>query len=453
MRVLVVDDDEFLAKTIVDGLVRRNMSAELAVTATVARNRLDRGDIDVVLLDVHLAGADGIELCAELLRQWPTLDVLVMSGSGSIDRAVAAVRAGAVDFLTKPFSLDSLARRVLQTRREQTQPRAVSPMLPELIGASAAMDVVRALLARLAGTSANVLINGESGTGKEIAARGLHRLSRRAAGPFVAINCAALPEALLESELFGYVRGAFTDARTDRAGLFAQADGGTIFLDEIGELPRSLQPKLLRALEERTIRPIGASSELTVDVRVVTATHRNLAADVEAGRFRADLYYRLNTLRLALPPLRDRRDDIDALAQHFARTIAAHERRPVRGLTPAALARLRAQPWPGNVRELRNCIEHAVAMTTTDVLDVIDLPPLPEATPPRGSPALPAATTTPADPDADWPTLESLERAYLDRVLAHVGGNRSAAARVLGIDRRTLLRKLAARRASGLTPA
>ncbi|MBL8622918.1 MAG: sigma-54-dependent Fis family transcriptional regulator [Myxococcales bacterium] len=431
--VLVVDDDELLGKAICDGLVRRGMHADMVVSATTARARLERGGVDVVLLDVHLAGVDGIALCGELARRAPRLDILVMSGTGTVDRAVAAVRAGALDFVTKPFSIDTLAQRIRDCRRAQPPVLSDGTTLPELLGASPVMQQVRALMLRIASTSANVLINGESGTGKEIVARGLHRLSRRASGPFVAINCAALPEPLLESELFGYARGAFTDARADRAGLFSHADGGTLFLDEIGEMPRTLQPKLLRALEERSIRPIGATAEVAIDVRVLAATHRDLAADVEAGRFRADLYYRLNALRLTLPPLRDRKDDIAELARHFARSIAAHDDSPARELSADAIDRLRQLPWPGNVRELRNCIEHAVAMATGPRIEIGDLPPLPTMS--HGD----AAVT-------EWPTLEELERGYLDRVLTHVGGNRSAAARLLGIDRRTLMRKLAARR-------
>jgi two-component system response regulator HydG len=302
-----------------------------------------------------------------------------------------------------------------------------------LVTRSRAMAAVLDLVGKVAQVDANVLINGESGTGKEIVARGLHRLSRRASGPFVAINCAALPEPLLESELFGYARGAFTDARVDRAGLFSHADGGTLFLDEVGELPRTLQPKLLRALEERSIRPIGATAEVAVDVRVLAATHRDLAADVEAGRFRADLYYRLNALRLTLPPLRDRKDDIAELARHFARTIAAHDDSPARELTADALDRLRQLPWPGNVRELRNCIEHAVVLSGDQPKLAVE--------------HLPAELRAGAEAPLarlldDSVSLGEIERRYTLIVLERNRGSRSATARALGIGTNTLWRKL-----------
>ena len=440
VRAVVVDDDELAARAMCDGLARGGIAAEACFAAPAAMARLDRGGVDVVLLDVMLAGADGIAVCGEIVRRWPAIDVLVMSAHGSLDRAVGAVKAGAHDFLTKPFTSDSLVLRIQRLAAERTQARELGELralvdgdgFGELSGTSPAMQKVRAVLQRIVGSAATVLVTGESGTGKEIVARGLHRHGPRQTGPFVAINCAALPEALLESELFGHVRGAFTDARTDRAGLLAQASGGTVFLDEIGELPAALQPKLLRALEERAVRPVGGTCELPIDVRVVAATQRDLAAEVHAGRFRADLFYRLNVLRVALPALRERGDDVIALARRFAARAAAQERKTIRGLAPAVIDALRAHPWPGNVRELRNCLEHAVAMARTEVLELDDLP---EG---FGAPA-------PA-PDLGWPTLDVLERDYVDRVLVHVDGNRSAAARVLGIDRRTLLRKLAVRR-------
>ncbi|MEZ4403030.1 MAG: sigma-54 dependent transcriptional regulator [Kofleriaceae bacterium] len=435
VRVLVVDDDELLGNAIASGLSRRGFDAACTVTVEATLTHLAHHQVELVLLDVHLPDADGIRLCAELIQRWPALDVVVMSGSVSIDRAVAAVRAGALDFICKPFTVDALARRITDTTHGRTAPSRGPAAGPHhgLRGASTAMAAVREVVSRIAPSSASVLITGESGTGKELVARALHREGRRAAGPFVAINCAALPESLLESELFGHVRGAFTDARTDHPGLFAQAHGGTIFLDEIGELPRPLQPKLLRTLEERTLRPLGASAEVAVDVRVVAATHRDLLADIDQARFRADLYYRLNVLRVALPPLRDRLADVPELARHFTAQAARQEGKRVRDVTPAALARLAQHAWPGNVRELRNCLEHAVALTQGEVIDVGDLPLAP-----LGPDAPPPAST--------WPTLADHEEAYVEAVLAHVGGNHSAAARILGIDRRTLLRRVARRR-------
>jgi DNA-binding NtrC family response regulator len=438
---MVVDDDELTARAMRDGLVRAGIAAEACFAANDALDRLERGGFDLVLVDVQLPGASGLDVCAEITRRWPSVDVMVMSAHGSTDRAVAAVRAGAHDFVTKPISSESLVQRVQRLASNRARATGRPAGLPgrrprsqvELVGASAAMQRARELVSRFASSTANVLVTGESGTGKEIVARRLHLESARRDGPFVALNCAALPDALLESELFGHVRGAFTDARADRAGLFAQASGGTIFLDEVGELPLALQPKLLRALEDGLIRPIGGGAELPIDVRVVAATHRDLAADAAAGRFRRDLFYRLHVLRLALPPLRERADDLELLARRFVGEVAAAEGKDVRGLSADAMARLRAHPWPGNVRELRNCLAHAIALARGPWIEVDDLPDHLRAS---TAAALPAA----------WSTLAERERVYIDEVLAHVGGNRSAAARVLGVDRRTLMRKLAARR-------
>ena len=438
---MVVDDDELTARAMRDGLVRAGIGAEACFAAPDALARLERGGFDLVLVDVQLPGVSGLEMCAEITRRRPALDVVVMSAHGSTDRALAAARAGAHDFVTKPISSERLVQRVQQLARARADERGRMPVRRatrsrvhvDLAGDSAAMQRTRELVTRFAASSANVLVTGESGTGKEIVARGLHLQGARRHGPFVAVNCAALPDTLLESELFGHVRGAFTDARSDRAGLFVQASGGTIFLDEIGELPLALQPKLLRVLEDGVVRPLGGAGEVPIDVRVVAATHRDLAAAVAAGRFRADLFYRLHVLRIELPPLRERGDDLELLARRFAAERAADEGKDVHTIAPAALARLRAHAWPGNVRELRNCIEHAIALARGAAIDVDDLPDHLRALPPAAP--VPALTT-----------LAERERAYIDEVLAHVGGNRSAAARVLGVDRRTLMRKLAARR-------
>jgi len=440
VRAVIVDDDELTARAMCDGLIRSGIAAEACFGALDAMSRLGRGGVDLVLLDVQLPGADGIEVCAEIVRRWPSVDVLVMSAHGSIARAVGAVKAGAYGFLTKPFSTDGLRLELDRLALERGRDRELvttrvddDGRFPELLGASPAMQRVRGVLQRIVASSASVLVAGESGTGKEIVARGLHRHGPRRGGPFVAINCAALPEALLETELFGHVRGAFTDARSDRAGLFLQASGGTLFLDEIGELPTALQPKLLRALEERTVRPVGGAAELPFDVRVVAATQRDLGVEVAAGRFRADLRYRLDVLKVTMPALRERGDDVIDLAQRFAARAAEQELKTIRGLAPRAIEALRRHTWPGNVRELRNCLEHAVAMARTEQVQLDDLP---DALTGRGLPAN----------DPTWPTLDRLAHDYVQRVLAHVDGNRSAAARLLGIDRRTLMRKLAARR-------
>jgi DNA-binding NtrC family response regulator len=304
-----------------------------------------------------------------------------------------------------------------------------------LAGPSAAMRDVWSLLARVADSDASVLVTGESGTGKEVVARALHARGKRRAGPFVAVNCAAMPESLLESELFGHARGAFTDARAAHAGLFVQADGGTLFLDEIGEMPLGMQPKLLRALQERTVRPVGGTAEVPFDARIVAASNRDLETAVEERAFRSDLYYRIDVVHVELPPLRARGSDVLVLAQRFVDDFAARAGKEVAGLTVPAAEKLLAYTWPGNVRELMNCIERAVALTRYEQLTVDDLPP--KIRDYRVSHVLVAAN----DPSELVP-LEEVERRYVHRVLEAVGGNKTMAARILGLDRKTLYRKL-----------
>jgi DNA-binding NtrC family response regulator len=294
------------------------------------------------------------------------------------------------------------------------------------------------LIDRVADSDTSVLITGESGTGKEVAARALHARGRRHSGPFVAINCAAMPEALLESELFGHVRGAFTDAKTSRSGLFVKADGGTLFLDEVGELPLTLQPKLLRALQERTVRPVGGEAEVAFDARIVAATNRDLELAVEEGRFREDLYYRLNVIGLELPPLRARGNDVLLLAQRFLEHFATRSGKRVVGLSPAVAQRLLAYSWPGNVRELQNCIERAVALTAYEQLTVEDLPD-------RIRDYRAPNPQTQSQDVSELVSLEEMERRYIQRVLETVGGSRTLASRILGVDRKTLYRKLGRR--------
>ena len=296
--------------------------------------------------------------------------------------------------------------------------------------------MVREQISRLADLDTSILISGESGTGKELVARALHRQSRRSKGPFVAINCAALPENLLESELFGHVRGAFTDAKENRRGLFAEASGGSLFLDEIGELPLPLQPKLLRVLEERKVRPLGSSQEIGCDVRIITASHQDLKEAVKEGSFRSDLYYRLNVIQIELPPLRARGNDILLLAQNFISELAERFGKSVTGLAEPAARRLLVYSWPGNVRELRNIIERAVALTCHNRITVQDLPE--HLQNPEGDLPLPGTLLDPLS----LPTLAQFERRYIDQVLSQVGDNRTLAARILGVDRKTLYRKL-----------
>jgi len=444
-RVLVVDDDREMRSLLREDLTHQGHTVLAAADGNQALDLLQTNEVDAVLADLNMPGTGGLDLCARLQNQCPDLPVVILTAFGSLDTAIAALRAGAYDFVTKPVDLDLLAhtvRRAVRHRQlEQTLHRLQDEVRRQrgpgaLLGESGAMVEIRDLVARLAGLDSSVLISGESGTGKELVARALHEQSGRRTGPFIALNCAALPETLLESELFGHERGAFTDARTARRGLFLEASGGTLLLDEVGELPLSLQPKLLRVLEERKVRPVGGNREIDCDVRIIAATHRDLEEAVAAGSFREDLFYRLNVLPLDLPPLRIRGNDILLLAQVFVDEFSGRFHKGVKGLTEQAATRLLAHAWPGNVRELRNVIERAVALTRHERLTVEDLPERLRQT--SAAPGRASAT----DPTGDLLPLAEMERRYLHRVLERVGGNRTLASSILGIDRKTLYRKL-----------
>jgi two-component system response regulator HydG len=374
----------------------------------------------------------------------PGVPVVVITAFGSMDTAVAAMRAGAYDFVTKPIEMDLLAlavERAIEHRKLSEKVRALSRAVArsqrfdELLGASAPMQALFDELERIADAEASVMIIGESGTGKELIARALHNRSRRAAEPFVTVGCSALPEALLESELFGHTRGAFTDARSARQGLFLHADGGTLFLDEIGDMPLALQPKLLRALEENRIRPIGSDREVPFDARIIAATNRDIESAVDAGQFRKDLYFRLNVIQLNPSPLRARGTDVLLLAKHFLERFADSADKRVTGMTDTVAEKLLAYEWPGNVRELRNAVERAVALTRTEKLTVEDLPQKIRA---YSSSQLVVGGYDPTE----LIRLEELEKRYILHVLHAVNGNKTMAGRVLGIDRKTLYRKL-----------
>lgn len=442
--VLVIDDDQAMRELLCEDLERRGHQVLTADKISVARELLASHDVDLILTDLNMPGMNGIEFCRELHARRPDLPVLIITAFGSLETATDALRAGAYDFVTKPVDLDLLAHalgRALQHRQLQRKVQLLDAEVArtrpagDMLGESRAMADAQDLLGRIAGLNTSVLLAGESGTGKELAARALHRLSRRS-GPFVAINCAALPEALLESELFGHRQGAFTDARQDRQGLFLEAHGGSLLLDEIGEMPLALQPKLLRALEEKRVRPVGGSREFPVDVRIIAATHQNLEEAVARGEFREDLYYRLNVISVELPPLRIRGNDTLLLAKHFCREFSERLGKPVKGLSEPAAARLLTYRWPGNVRELRNVIERAVALTRHDRLTLEDLPTKlrQELT---GDDRISGL-----DQQTNLLPLAEVERRYIERVLEESGGNRSVAARILGIDRKTLYRKL-----------
>ncbi len=443
-RVLVVDDDHSLCELLAAGLSPRGYNTTWRTSAADAVDLLGTQDFDVLLVDINMPGTSGLELCERIVATRANLPVIVLTAFGSMDTAIAAMRAGAYDFLTKPFEFDQLAlaldrallhRELGEEVRRLRQAVAESHHFDEVLGGSPAMKSVYDLLARVVDSDASVLITGESGTGKEVVARALHRRGRRADGPFVAVNCSALPEPLLESELFGHARGAFTDARADKPGLFTQASGGTLFLDEIGDMPTGLQPKLLRALQQRTVRPVGGTTELPFDVRLLCATNRDLESAVHEHRFREDLYFRVNVVHVQLPPLRARGSDILLLAQHFLEHFAAQTGKPVRALSPAAAARLLAYAWPGNVRELQNCMERAVALARYDQIGLDDLPE--KIRDYQRSHVLVAS-----DDPSELVPLEEVERRYILRVMEAVGGNKTLAAQVLGLSRKTLYRKL-----------
>ncbi|MEZ4588488.1 MAG: sigma-54 dependent transcriptional regulator [Gemmatimonadales bacterium] len=441
-RVLVIEDDRELRELLLEVLTHDGYQAVGFPTAEAALRAIeaDQGG-DLVLTDLMLPGMSGRELVLELRRRRPELNVVVMTAFGSIDSAIELVKAGAFDYLTKPLATDELRLAVERALEESRRRRSVAQALQQdgleaagFVGASAPMRELLRLVARAAGSPHPVLIVGESGTGKELVARAVHRLSGRAA--FVSVNCGALPDQLMESELFGHERGAFTGADRTKDGLFHVADKGTLFLDEIAELPMALQPKLLRALEHGEIRRVGGTQPIAVDVRVVAATHRDLEAEAEAGRFRSDLLWRLNVLTLSVPPLRERPSDIPLLAEHFLAATGEPDAAgsPPRRVSAEAMARLRSYPWPGNVRELRNTMLRAATMTSGRTIEVGDLPP-------RVADAGRAAALVAGAAERRL-SLDDVERMYIEEVLRQAGGNKSRAAEILGLDRKTLYRKL-----------
>ena len=441
--ILLVDDDEDARTLLCESLRRRGFEAHEVNSGQACLDWVRDHNVDVVITDVQMPGISGVELAELLTLRHPNVLTLVLTGYATLDTAISSVRGGAYDYLTKPVKIDVLEiaiRRALDylaTKREVRRLRGAVDQdapIPSIVGASAAVCTMRTMIRQIADSDATVLITGESGTGKELVARALHQLSPRREAPFVAINCGAMPAPLLESELFGHVRGAFTDAKSARQGLFLQAGAGTIFLDEVGEMPLEMQVKLLRVLQERTVRPVGSDEEVPFEARVLTATNRDLEAEVAERRFREDLFYRINVVAIAVPPLRERGTDILLLAQHVLEQIGARTSRPVPRLAPDVARKLLDYDWPGNVRELENLIERATAICRGEEISLADLPAkivnhMPER--------FEVATT----PD-QLITLDEMERRYVRQVLASTNGNKTHAARVLGIDRRSLYRRL-----------
>jgi len=433
--ILVVDDSETTTEVVQRNLAARGFRVYTRSNAHEAMKVLQSTPVDLVITDLKMPGPDGLDLVRHVRQNCADTEVMIMTGYATVEGAVQAVKSGAEDYLAKPFTdeeLFSAVERALEALRlrRAARPRAVrTPNAPKgFIGESEAITSVYETVAKAARTAATVLISGESGTGKELVARAIHYGGPRAAAQFVAVNCGGIPESLLESELFGYVKGAFTGATETRAGFFQTADGGTIFLDEVSEMSSAMQVKLLRVLQDKEVCMVGASRTRLVDVRILAATNTDLHSLVARGTFREDLYYRLHVIAIHLPPLRERGDDILLLIRHFAEKYAAGADRTVPRFTTEALRLLRSYHWPGNVRELENVIQRLVLMTDSDVIDAPDLPALMRYTGLGGS--------------GFDRTLAEVEAQYIRDVLVSVGGNKSKAAAVLGIDRRTLREKL-----------
>jgi two-component system response regulator PilR (NtrC family) len=457
---LIVDDEHDIRELLVLTLGRMGLRTDTAATVAMARAQLAQGAYDLCLTDMRLPDGSGLELIAEITAHHPDTPVAMITAFGNVEAAVDALKAGAFDFVSKPVDLAVLrglvkhALELNQRRRDGLGKIRADAGLGRLGGDSPAMQTLRETVAKVARSQAPISISGESGVGKELVARTIHAEGSRANGPFVPVNCGAIPAELMESEFFGHKKGSFTGAHADKAGLFQAADGGTLFLDEIAELPLPMQVKLLRAIQEKSIRPVGASAEVPVDVRILSATHKDLAALVADGRFRHDLYYRINVIELRVPPLRERGDDLTILADTILDRLSLAQHRKPPALGADALAALRAYPFPGNVRELENILERALALADENVITVADLR-LPAATAAGAAPgagARPPAPSAPRDPRTMDPResatsalpsfIEEIERAQIQQALVENRYNKTRAASALGITFRALRYKL-----------
>jgi DNA-binding NtrC family response regulator len=437
--LLIADDDRVALALLGEVLAGEGYVVRSAASGAECVGLAEREPFDLAIVDLRMPDVDGLEVTRRLAAMQPDLPVIILTAFATIDTAIEAIRQGAADYLSKPFRMEQLkvvVRRILESRRLARENLQYRQQLQDrfgvenLVGQSPGMVEVYKLVARVAGVDTTVLIQGETGTGKELVARAIHYASPRAQQPFVVVDCSALAESLFESELFGHERGAFTGAFSARRGLLETAAGGTCLLDEIGELPPGMQAKLLRLLQEQSIRRVGGNEWIPVNVRIIAATNRDLAKRVGEGAFREDLYYRLNVVTITVPPLRERGQDIPLLAQHFVEKYARAARKPARGLSRESLQLLTSYHWPGNVRELENAIERAVALAPSELLMPDDLPPQPRRE--RIPLVLPAPQMT----------LEEVRRWYVAKVLEDVGGNKAQAAERLGIDRATLYRLL-----------
>jgi len=440
--VLIVDDDVQMTIMLRKVLEKEGYDVETALDGQDAIANSAVGDIDLVITDIRMPGMDGLEFLKRIKENHQDVPVILMTAFGSIEAAVESMKKGAYHYIAKPFKTQqflSVVQAALRERRLQLEVAGLRQEITKefcfsnIIGKSPVMQELFSLIQRVAKAKSTVIIYGKSGTGKELVARALHYNSPRADKPFVAFNCAAIPETLLETELFGHARGAFTDARHAKIGLFVEADGGTLFLDEIGDMPVSIQGKLLRAIQEREIRPVGATKDIKIDVRLVAATHHDLQQLLKEGKIRGDLYFRLNVVPISLPELKDRKEDIPLLVRHFLKKHAAENNQKPLGVSREAMRILMEYAWPGNVRELENVLERAAILTEGPVIQPENLP--------EGLRSVPYAS----DEEIPIPSsLENLEKKHIQDILNLTRGNQSEAAKILGIDRRTLYRKIKA---------
>ncbi len=436
-RVLFVDDDHEMRSLVQEYFQQEGYLLSIAENGKAGLSLLDELQFDAVVTDLRMKEMDGLSFLKQIRQQDPTIPVVLITAFGTIETAVEAIKEGATNFIPKPFKMASL-KAILDKSIEQKwifeENKLLKAELKErysfdnLLGKSKEMQRVYQLIRQVAGSHSNVLIQGESGTGKELVARAIHNNSTRSQRAFIAINCSAVPETLLESELFGYLKGAFTDAKTTKQGLFETASGGTLFLDEISSMPVSLQAKMLRVLQDGEIRPLGSTSSRKVDVRIISATNQDLESEIEKGTFRDDLFYRLNVINILLPPLRDRRDDIPILAQHFLKQYSSQNNKSITGFDQAAMSYLINASWKGNVRELENTIERAVVLSNSETITATEIAPV-------------SRRSKKFDFGDHFVTLQELEDQYIQKVLNSVEGNIERAAKILGVSARTLYRR------------
>ncbi|MBO7486311.1 MAG: sigma-54-dependent Fis family transcriptional regulator [Spirochaetaceae bacterium] len=439
-KILIIDDEKNIREGLATALEMDGYNTVVAENGEKGLECVNKGDIDLVITDLRMPGISGEEVLQKITSEIPGLPVIVLTGHGSIDSAVSAMHSGAYDFLTKPLNLEHLSlvvKRALKNRELQIQNKQLqeeiskSKPFESIIGKSAEMQKIYQMIQKVAGSKASVLITGESGVGKELVAHAIHNLSPRKNNPLVIVNCSALSESLLESELFGHEKGAFTGAAARKRGRFELANGGTIFLDEIGEINQSIQVKILRVLQDKRFERVGGEETLEVDVRVIAATNRDLEEEIKKGNFREDLFYRLNVVHIHVPPLRDRKDDIPLLINEFMQEFAKENGKDIKNIDNHARAALYKYSWPGNIRQLKNCMESAVVMCSSDTITLNDLPPTIKSESSANSMQIPFGVT-----------LEEAEKIIIQQTLAQNQGNKSKTAEVLGIGRKTLHRKL-----------